>query len=106
MIRIKTTDGQDIAFEPKYFAQGGMKNVHWVEGRHAVVGFYRTPPNQQGMDRLRAIIGPHRKSILEGAGGETLSRLYRWPEAIIDWNGTIGAVVPVFEEQFFRSWVL
>ncbi len=101
MIRIKTTDGADIAFEPDHFAQGGMKNVHWVEGRRAVVGFYRTPPDSQGMERLRAIIGPHRTSILQGAGGEVLTRLYRWPEALVAWNGTVGVVVPVFAKQFF-----
>lgn len=101
MIRTKTLDGQDITFEPDYFAQGGMKNVHWVEGKRAVVGFYRTKPDQQGMERLQAIVGPHRNSILQGAGGETLAKLFRWPEAIVDWNGTIGVVVPVFDNQFF-----
>ncbi|MEJ6402124.1 helix-hairpin-helix domain-containing protein [Yoonia sp. 2307UL14-13] len=101
MIRIQTTDGQPIAFEPDHFAQGGMKNVHWVEGRRAVVGFYRNRPDPQGMERLQAIVGPHRKSILEGAGGETLAKLFRWPEALVEWNGTIGVVVPVFDGQFF-----
>jgi hypothetical protein len=101
MIRATTLDGQDIVFEPDHFAQGGMKNAHWVEGRRAVIGFYRTKPDQQGMERLQAIVGPHRKSILQGAGGETLAKLFRWPEAIVDWNGTIGVVVPVFESQFF-----
>jgi len=101
MIRIKTTDGQDIAFEPNNFAQGGMKDVHWLEGRRAVVGFYRTKPDQQGMERLQAIVGAHRKSILEGAGGDTLAQLFRWPEALVEWNGTVGVVVPVFDKQFF-----
>ena len=101
MIRIKTTDGSDIAFEPKHFAQGGMKDVHWVEGRRAVIGFYRNKPDQKGMERLQAIVGPHRKSILEGAGGETLAKLFRWPEALVEWNGTVGVVVPVFDSQFF-----
>ncbi|MFQ1702589.1 helix-hairpin-helix domain-containing protein [Loktanella agnita] len=101
MIRIKTTDGNDIAFEPKHFAQGGMKNVHWVDGRRAVVGFYRTKPDQQGMERLQAIVGAHRKSILNGPGGDTLAKLFRWPEALVEWNNTIGVVVPVFDNQFF-----
>ena len=101
MIRIKTTEGAEVVFDPKHFAQGGMKDVHWVEGRRAVIGFYRKPPDQAGMDRLRAIVGPHRKSILEGAGGETLAKLYRWPESIVDWDGRIGVVVPVFDSQFF-----
>ncbi len=101
MIRTKTTDGTDIAFEPKHFAQGGMKNVHWIEGRRAVIGFYRKMPDQQGMERLRAIVGAHRKSILEGAGGDTLAKLFRWPEALVEWNRTVGVVVPVFDSQFF-----
>ena len=101
MIRTRRTDGQEIAFEPKHFAQGGMKDVHWVEGKKAVVGFYRERPDQQGMERLQAITGTHRKSILEGTGGETLARLYRWPEALVDWNGKIGVVVPAFEKHFF-----
>ncbi len=101
MIRTTTLDGSDIAFEPKHFAQGGMKNVHWVEGRRAVIGFYRNKPDPQGMERLQAIVGAHRKSILEGAGGDTLAKLFRWPEALVAWNNTIGVVVPVFDGQFF-----
>lgn len=101
MIYTKTTDGADIAFEPDHFAQGGMKDVHWVEGRQAVVGFYRKAPDEQGMERIRAIVGAHRNNILNGAGGETLAKLFRWPQAIVEWTGKIGVVVPVFDSQFF-----
>ena len=101
MIRLTTHGGREIAIEPDPFASGGMKNVHWVEGRKYVAGFYRDTPDTNVMDRLRAIVGAHRTGILSGPGGEILSTLYRWPEDIVEWDGRTGILVPCFENQFF-----
>jgi len=101
MIRTNAQSGREVAFEPERFASGGMKDVHWGEGRHYVVAFYRSAPDMQAEDRLRAIVGPHRTSILDGAGGEALASLYRWPEDILTWNGRTGLVVPAFDGRFF-----
>lgn len=97
----RTSTGRDIRFEKEKFSSGGMKDAHWGHDKSYVVLFYRDKPGPEAMQRLQKIVTTYKQGIFEGEGGEYWKSLFSWPSDIVDFNGKIGIVTPVYDKHFF-----
>ncbi|MFK7862384.1 MAG: lipopolysaccharide kinase InaA family protein [Granulosicoccus sp.] len=100
MQSIITDRGIAIRVEEEAFASGTMKDVHRVEGGEDVLAVFREPLNEQGLDRLKALVDVYRSRIMEGPGGDELSTLYRWPRDTATFNGKTAVLVPSFDARY------
>lgn len=100
-IRHRTTKGKEIEFEETYFAQGGMKDVHWGRGKTYVVAFYRDTQDDNSKDRIKDIIETFRERIFNMEGGDYWNDLLVWPYDMIEYEEKLGIVCPVYRSNFF-----
>ncbi|MES2732455.1 MAG: serine/threonine-protein kinase [Bacteroidota bacterium] len=102
IITVKTTDGTNIQFVDNGSPmQGGMKDVFFSPDRSYVVAFYRDAQDHNSKERLVNIVTTFRDRIFNQAGGEYWKDLYCWPSHIVEYNGRIGIVAPVYLKHFF-----
>ena len=101
VIKCKTIDGQDIEFLEAIIGSGAMKDVHFSPDKSYVVAFYREKQDQQAKERLVMIAGKFRESIFNQVGGEYWKNLFCWPSAVIEHEGKLGIVAPVYQGHFF-----
>jgi len=101
MIRHKTLSGKEVEFEENYFAQGGMKDVHWGKNKSYVVAFYRDKQDYNSLDRIKKITGNFRERIFNMEGGDYWKDLLVWPYDIIEYQGKTGILCPVYNKSFF-----
>ena len=101
LINARTNTGRAISYESEKFSSGGMKDAHWGHDKTYVVLFYRERPGDEGMQRLDKIVTTYKESIFDGAGGAYWKQLFNWPTDIVESNGRIGIVAPVYSKQFF-----
>ncbi|KAA5605851.1 kinase [Roseospira marina] len=101
IITLTTQDGQPVQYKDEIIGQGGMKDVYFSPDRSYVVAFFRDPLDYQGKERLKSIVGSYREGILEREGGEYWKDLFCWPTAVVERDGRIGVVVPVYKPHFF-----
>ncbi|WP_413204209.1 helix-hairpin-helix domain-containing protein [Rhodospirillum sp. A1_3_36] len=102
-IKLTTQDGQQVEYVDEIIAQGGMKDVYFSPDRSYVIAFFRDALDYQGKERLKAIIGAYRNGIFEKEGGEYWKNLFCWPTGIVEKDGKLGVVVPVYRSHFFFS---
>lgn len=100
MQSIVTDRGISIRVEEEPFASGTMKDVHRIDGGKDVLAVFREPLNEQGLDRLKALVDVYRSRVIEGPGGQELSTLYRWPKDTATFNGKTAVLVPVFDAKY------
>lgn len=100
-IRHRTTNGKEIEFEEEYFAQGGMKDVHWGRGKSYVVAFYRDPQNDNSRARIKDITELFKDRIFNMEGGDYWTNLLVWPIDMVEYGGKLGLVCPVYSKNFF-----
>ncbi len=100
-VKIQATDGTPIEFVDVVRAQGGMKDVYFSPDNSYVVAFFRDPQNVNAKDRLENIVGPYREKIFNQVGGEYWKDLYCWPTKVVEHNGRLGVVAPVYQKHFF-----
>jgi serine/threonine protein kinase len=100
-IKHKTIGGNEVEFEDSFFAQGGMKDVHWGKDKTYVVAFYRDKQDANSLDRIKNITETFRKRIFNMEGGDYWKDLLVWPYDTIDYNGKTGIVCPVYKNNFF-----
>lgn len=101
LINTRTKTGKQISYEPEKFSSGGMKDAHWGHDKTYVVLFYRDRPGPEGMQRLDKIVSTYKESIFDGAGGKYWESLFNWPTDIVDHDGRVGIVAPVYNKHFF-----
>lgn len=102
LVKLKATDGSDVAFEDGVMAgSGGMKDVYFSPDRQYVVAFFRDKQDANSRERLNAIVGRYRENIFNQSGGDYWKDLYCWPEKIVEHNGLLGLVAPAYHKHFF-----
>ena len=101
IMKCKTLDGEEIAFDNDLIGQGGMKDVYMGPDKSYVVAFFRDPLDYQGKERLKAIVGSYREGIYGQEGGNYWKDLFCWPTAIVEKEGYTGIVVPTYDRHFF-----
>ncbi len=100
-ITIKAADGSEVQFVDHIIGAGGMKDVYFSPDRSYVVAFFRDKQDAQAKDRLMNIVGPYRDRIYNQAGGDYWKDKYCWPTKLVEYNGRLGIVAPVYPKQFF-----
>ncbi len=101
MISLTTEGGKTVEFEENHFAQGGMKDVHWGKGKKYVVAFYRDKQDYNSKERIKNIAFDYRERIFNLEGGEYWKNLLVWPYDMLEHNGKLGIVAPVYNTNFF-----
>ncbi len=101
IVKIKAVDGSDIAFEDTIIGAGGMKDVYFAPDKSYVVAFFRKKQDFNSKDRLLNITGMYKDRIFNQAGGDYWKKLYCWPTKIVEYNGKLGLVAPVYDKHFF-----
>ena len=97
----KTEGGKTVEFEENYFAQGGMKDVYWGKGKKYVVAFYRDKQDFNAKERIQNIAFVFRDRIFEMDGGNYWKNLLAWPYDVLEFQGRLGIVCPVYQNNFF-----
>ena len=100
-VELTATNGRRVSFVPQIIGQGGMKDVYFSPDHSYVVAFFREPLGGEGRDRLAAITGTFRERIFGQAGGAFWPQVFCWPEAMVEWQGKVGVVVPAYARHFF-----
>ena len=103
VITLTTQDGQKVQYVDEMIGQGGMKDVYFSPDKSYVVAFFRDKLDFQGQERLKSIVGTYRDGILNREGGAYWSELFCWPTDIVEKEGKLGVVVPVYKSCFFFS---
>ncbi len=101
VVKIKATDGSDVAFDDKIIGQGGMKDVYFAPDRSYVVAFFRDKQDVNSRERLKAITSTYRDKVFNQTGGDYWNNLFCWPTKIVEYNGKYGIVAPVYLSDFF-----
>lgn len=101
-ITVKNAEGKTYQFvdngEPM---QGGMKDVYFSPDKSYVVAFFRDKQDFNSKERLTNIVKTYRERIFNQAGGEYWKELFCWPSDMLEHNGQVGIVVPVYQKHFF-----
>lgn len=101
LVRVRTVDGAEVCFEDRVIGSGGMKDVFLSQDRTQVVAFFRQRQDAAARDRLAMICGTYREKIFSQPGGEYWKNLFCWPTAVIESNGRLGLVAPVYQPHFY-----
>lgn len=101
VITLTTQDGRQVEYKDEMIGQGGMKDVYFSPDRSYVVAFFRDKLDHAGRERLKSIVGTYRDGIFEKEGGEYWRDLFCWPTAIVEKDGRLGVVAPVYKSHFF-----
>jgi serine/threonine protein kinase len=81
--------------------QGGMKDVYFAPDKSYVVAFFRDEQDANSKDRLDNIVNRYRESIFNQPGGEYWKNLFCWPYDMVEYNGKVGLIVPIYNSCFF-----
>lgn len=103
IVKLTTLDGRAVEYVDKMIGQGGMKDVYFSPDRSYVVAFFRDPLDHQGKERLRSIVGTYREGVFNRDGGEYWKELFCWPQGLVEHEGRMGVVTPVYKSHFFFS---
>ena len=98
---ITSKSGKAYEFEKEHFASGGMKDVHWGKGKNYVVAFYRDEQDYNSRDRIENIVNVYRDRIFNLEGGDYWKELLVWPYDVVEHDGKLGIVCPVYDKTFF-----
>ncbi|MDD2867780.1 lipopolysaccharide kinase InaA family protein [Neomegalonema sp.] len=101
VVKLTTLDGKSVEYVDEMIAQGGMKDVYFSPDRSYVVAFFRDALDPQGKERLRSIVGTYRDGLFNQAGGDYWKDLFCWPVSLVEKDGRMGVVTPVYRPHFF-----
>ena len=102
-VKITANDGAAIEFVEEMIGSGGMKDVYFSPDKSYVVAFFRDKQDYNAKDRLQNITGVYRERIFNQQGGDYWKELYCWPSKVVEYNGKLGIVCPVYQKHFFFS---
>lgn len=100
-VTLQSVSGQSVTFIDDVEATGAMKDIYFSPDRSYVVGFFRDPPTNELKDRLTDIVTRYRENLFDQDGGEFWKAYFCWPHDTVMYNGRIGVVVPVYDNDFF-----
>jgi serine/threonine protein kinase len=101
-ITVSSTKGKTYQFvDDGSPMQGGMKDVYFAPDKSYVVAFFRDHQDTNSKDRLDNIVNRFRESIFNQPGGEYWKNLFCWPYDLVEHNGKIGIIVPIYDSCFF-----
>jgi serine/threonine protein kinase len=101
-VTVKTAEGNTYQFvDDGSPMQGGMKDVYFSPDKSYVVAFFREKQDFSSKERLTNIVKLFRERIFNQAGGEYWKDLFCWPNDMLEYNGQIGIIVPVYQKHFF-----
>ncbi|WP_259014651.1 helix-hairpin-helix domain-containing protein [Emticicia fluvialis] len=90
---------QYVDGEPK---RGGVKDVYFSPDRKYVVAIFRDKQDFNQRERLIRITDKYYKQIKEKEAGDYyLEEIYRWPTDVIEFDGKLGIIVPIYKPKFF-----
>lgn len=102
IVVVKTSDGKTYQFVDNGSPmQGGMKDVYFSPDKSYVVAFFRDKQDFNSKERLNNIVKLYRERIFSQAGGDYWKDLFCWPYDIVEHNGQVGIIVPVYQKHFF-----
>lgn len=82
--------------------RGGVKDVYFSPERKYVVAIFRDKLDFNQKERLMKITDKYLRQIKEKEAGDYyLEEIYRWPTDVIETDGKIGIIVPIYREVFF-----
>jgi hypothetical protein len=81
--------------------QGGMKDVYFAPDKSYVIAFFRDDQDANSRDRLENIVNRFRESIFSQVGGDYWKDLFCWPYDLVEHNGKVGIIVPIYNGCFF-----
>ena len=85
--------------EPK---SGTAKNVYFSPDKKYVVALFKEKQDFNQKERLKKITSDYLNRIKNNDGGDYyLDEVYRWPTDVIESNGNIGIIVPIYNSKFF-----
>ena len=85
--------------EPK---RGGVKDVYFSPDRTYVVALFREKLDFNQKERLRKITTDYLNQIkTREVGDYYLNEIFRWPTDVVELNGRIGVIVPIYSSKFF-----
>jgi serine/threonine protein kinase len=85
--------------EPK---SGTAKNVYFSPDRKYVVAIFKEPQDFNQKERLKKITNDYLTRIKNNdAGDYYLNEIYRWPTDVIEHQGKVGLIVPIYDSKFF-----
>lgn len=89
-------------------ASGGMKDVYFAPDKSYVIAFFRDydiAKNRQEYsqlkDRMFEIISQKKDSIFNQPGGDYWKNLMCWPYDLVEYNGKLGVVAPIYQDCYF-----
>ncbi len=97
----KIDETKKYEFVDQMIGSGGMKDVYFSPDKTYVIAFYRDKQDVNALDRLKKLVTDYRRNIFELDGGDYWKDLYCWPEDIVEFNGKLGIICPVYKEEFF-----
>lgn len=96
--------GNTVEFVDEIKAQGGVKDVYFSCDKTYVVAFYRKELDANDKDRLNRIVETYYPRIFDGSPeGEYWREILYLPCGIVEWNGSLGVIVPFYNKRFFFS---
>lgn len=102
-VTVKSSNGTTYQYVDKGSpsAAGGMKDVYFAPDKSYVVAFFRDSQDAAAKDRLENIVKRYRESIFNQPGGDYWKNLFCWPYDMVEHNGKIGVVVPIYRNCYF-----
>jgi serine/threonine protein kinase len=100
-IQLTTTCGKAIEITDEVIGSGAMKDVYKSTCGEYVVAFYRGALSASGRDRIDQIVGKYATNIFDGLGGDYFKGLFCWPEGVVEHQGKVGLVMPLYRSNFF-----
>ena len=85
--------------EPK---SGTAKNVYFSPDKKYVVAIFKEKQDFNQKERLKKITSDYLNRIKNNEGGDYyLDEIYRWPTDVVETNGKVGIIVPIYNSKFF-----
>ena len=104
VVAVKAESGQTYEYvktcTPKTDA---LKEVYFSPDRSYGVAFFKQRPDQNGIERLRLLVGRYRQEIFMQEGEDYWRKVFCWPSDLITEGDRVGLVVPAYPNQFFFS---
>jgi serine/threonine protein kinase len=81
---------------------GTAKNVYFSPDRKYVVAIFKEKQDFNQIERLKRITSVQLDRIKNMDGGNYyIDEVYRWPTDVIETNGKIGIIVPIYKSNYF-----
>ncbi|MFC4476866.1 helix-hairpin-helix domain-containing protein [Flavobacterium chungangensis] len=82
--------------------RGGVKDVYFSPDRKYVVATFRGKLDFNQKERLQKITNKYHSQIKNGEAGDYyLNEVFRWPIDVVEYNGLIGVIVPIYNYNYF-----